>query len=129
SWYNTQKHNKARNKSYDPAYDQYRDFERSQPTSRHHRQQPGTPGGTAFQAVVDHGQDARATGGTAFQAVVDHGQDARATQRSNPAKPQTAAVPTSLLQQNPQLSNRPAQLPSGQPQAAGTISVAHPPQN
>ena len=38
-------------------------------------------GGTAFQAVKDHGQDARATdgGGTAFQAVKDHGQDARAT--------------------------------------------------
>src|SRR5205823_2445542 len=36
--------------------------------------------GTAFQAVADHGQDARATPrGTAFQAVADHGQDARAT--------------------------------------------------
>jgi hypothetical protein len=30
AWYNTQKHNKARNKSYDPAYDQFRAFEKSQ---------------------------------------------------------------------------------------------------
>src|SRR5262249_2198834 len=39
------------------------------------------PGDAAFQAVDDHGQDARATasGGTAFQAVNPHGQDARAT--------------------------------------------------
>ena len=37
------------------------------------------PGGPAFPAVADHGQDARATRGTAFQTVEDHGQDARAT--------------------------------------------------
>jgi hypothetical protein len=42
SWYNTQKHNKARNKSYDPAYDQYREFEKSQKTSRHHQQKSAT---------------------------------------------------------------------------------------
>ena len=40
----------------------------------------GPEGGTAFQALGVHGQDARATGGTAFQAVGDHGQDARATE-------------------------------------------------
>ena len=34
AWYNTQKRNKARNKSYDPAYDQYREFEKSLQTGR-----------------------------------------------------------------------------------------------
>jgi hypothetical protein len=48
------------------------------PRQSHVIQEPGQ-GGTAFQAVKQHAQDAKASG-TAFQAVEQHhGQDARAT--------------------------------------------------
>ena len=42
AWYKTQKHNKAVNKSYDPAYDQYRGYEKSQQASRLHRNHSNT---------------------------------------------------------------------------------------
>src|SRR5262249_37919317 len=53
-------------------------------------------GGTAFQAVDDHGQYARATttSGTAFQAVDDHGQDARATRGPSAAAPGAGSPPS-----------------------------------
>ena len=41
-WYKKQKHNKALNKSYDPAYDQYREYEKTQQASRQHRNHSNT---------------------------------------------------------------------------------------
>ena len=36
AWYRTQKRHKAMNRSYDPAFDQYRAYEKAQQASRHH---------------------------------------------------------------------------------------------
>jgi hypothetical protein len=128
AWYNTQRHNKARNKSYDPAYDKYRAFEKSQPQSRHHRPTPAEASASASGSPQP--KDAQRTDPANPQAV-----SAVATtplqpnpQASNPATPHPSSPGTGPLGANPlsQLAQAPLPLSRPTPQPIGPLQTTAP---
>jgi hypothetical protein len=107
AWYNTQKHNKARNKSYDPAYDQYRDFEKSQvqTSARRHTHKTGTTQTaqqTANAQVATQANQPTSQTAPASQVQQSAHQSSVLNQPSNTPEPRLAvATPNSAQTANP----------------------------
>ncbi len=126
SWYNTQKHNKARNKSYDPAYDEYREFEKAQvqTSTKHRAHKTGTM--HASQSTANTQVAAQQSAQSLLASQPEH-NPLRSSVLNGPSDGQqprqTAAMSNSTLLTNPTRVTTTAGSTNANPTTTGSTTV------
>ncbi len=120
AWYRTQKRHKAMNRSYDPAFDQYRAYEKTQQASRHHHSHLN-PTATAHTTPQPSSSTLASTHpGRVVPSVQARSSAARSNPKNAPQQT-TTQVQTPLQTQAPASPSQPTTLSSNLPNSTGPM--------
>ena len=122
AWYKTQKRNKALSKSYDPAFDQYRDYEKSLQAGAKHRNHSNS---TATAHKTQNPQPSTPANAQLAPAVQSLQVRSSASRPNSQNAPQRTAAPTSVVPSTNvrQMSAaRASQIPSMTPRSSALNS-------